>query len=79
MRAVCVIEFGAPEVLRVVELPEEHAGLGDVRIRLHAATVNPTDTGIRDGSRAETLRKDPPPYVPGMDVAGVVDEVGPGT
>lgn len=79
MRGVGVVEFGGPEVLQVVELPEVHAGPGEVRVRVHAATVNPTDTGVRDGSRAEALRKDPPPYIPGMDAAGVIDEIGPGT
>jgi NADPH:quinone reductase-like Zn-dependent oxidoreductase len=38
--------------------------------------VNPTDTYVRNGDRAEWQRKDPPPYVPGMDAAGVVDEIG---
>jgi NADPH:quinone reductase-like Zn-dependent oxidoreductase len=47
-----------------------------VRIRVHAATVNPTDTYVRNGARAESQRKDPPPYVPGMDAAGVLDEIG---
>jgi NADPH:quinone reductase-like Zn-dependent oxidoreductase len=79
MRAVGVFEFGEPDVLQVVDLPEVHAGPGEVRLRVHAATVNPTDTGIRDGSRAEALSVDPPPYVPGMDAAGVIDEVGEGT
>ena len=79
MRGVGVIEFGGPEVLRVVDLPEVHAGTGEVRLRVYAATVNPTDTGVRDGSRAEALTKDPPPYIPGMDAAGVIDEIGPGT
>lgn len=74
-----MIEFGGPEVLQIVDLPEVHAETGEVRIRVHAATVNPTDTGVRDGSRAEALRKDPPPYIPGMDAAGVIDEIGPGT
>lgn len=74
-----MIEFGGPEALQVVELPERHAGPGEVRLRVHAATVNPTDTYTRNGSRAEILRAvGPPPYVPGMDVAGVVDEVGDG-
>ena len=76
MRGVGVIEFGGPEVLQLVELPEVHAGPGELRIRVYAATVNPTDTSLRDGSRAEALRKDPPPYIPGMDVAGVIDEIG---
>lgn len=47
-----------------------------MRIRVHAATVNPTDVGLRNGSRAEALRAIPVPHVPGMDVAGVVDEIG---
>jgi len=76
MRGVGVFEFGGPEVLKVVALPEVHAGPGEIRIRVHAAAVNPTDTGIRDGVRAEALSKIPPPYIPGMDAAGVVDEVG---
>ena len=79
MRAVGVIEFGDPEVLQVVDLAEVHAGPGEVRIRVHAATVNPTDTSLRDGARAEALRNHPPPYVPGMDAAGIVDEIGAGT
>ncbi len=69
---------GAPEVLTVVDVPESHAGPGQVRIRVHAAAVNPTDTMARNGSRAEQQKVDPPPYVPGMDAAGIVDEVGPG-
>lgn len=79
MLGVGVTEFGGPDVLTVVELPEEHAGPGEVRLRVHAATVNPTDTGIRDGSRAEALSKIAPPYIPGMDAAGVIDEIGPDT
>ena len=75
MRAVGFYVHGGPEVLEVVDLPEVHAGSGQVRIRVHAVAVNPTDTMARNGSRAEQQKIDPPPYVPGMDVAGVVDEV----
>ena len=78
MRAVGVMVHGGPEALRVVDLTPVHAGPGQVRVRVHAAAVNPTDIFVRDGSRAEQQRADPPPYVPGMDAAGVVDEVGPG-
>ena len=79
MRGVGVIEFGGPEALEIVVLPEVHAGPGEVRIRNHAAAVNPTDTMLRNGSRADALRDVPPPHVPGMDAAGVIDEIGPAT
>jgi NADPH2:quinone reductase len=78
MRAVGLFTRGGPEVLQVIELPEVHTGPGQVRIRVHAATVNPTDVATRDGTRAEQQKADPPPYVPGMEAAGVVDEVGSG-
>ncbi len=78
MRGVGVIEFGGPEALQVVDLPEVDAGPGEVRMRVHAAAVNPTDTYVRNGDRAEALRRDPPPYIPGMDAAGVIDEIGAG-
>lgn len=79
MRGVGVIEFGGPEALQVVELPEVHAGPGEVRLRVYAATVNPTDTFVRGGARADALRASgPPPYIPGMDAAGVIDEIGEG-
>lgn len=79
MRVVGVEEFGGPEKLRVFEVPEPHAGPGEVRIRVHAAAVNPTDTGLRAGGYRSRLGDRKPPYVPGMDAAGVVDEAGEGT
>jgi NADPH:quinone reductase-like Zn-dependent oxidoreductase len=78
MRAVGVIEWGGPDALQVVELPDPEAGPGQLRIRVHAAAVNPTDTLLRDGGRAEQLRDVPAPHVPGMDAAGVLDQIGPG-
>ena len=78
MRAIGIMEFGGPEALELVDVPEIHAGPGEVRIKVSAATVNPTDIMTRNGTRAEQLKVDPPPYVPGMDIAGVVDEVGDG-
>ena len=78
MRAIGLKDFGGPEVLELIDLPEVHAGPGQVRIRVHAATVNPTDVMTRNGTRAEQQKVDPLPWVPGMDVAGIVDEVGEG-
>ena len=78
MRAVGLFTHGGPEVLQVIEIPEVHAGPGEVRIRVNAATVNPTDVMARNGARAEQQKADPPPYVPGMEAAGIVDEVGSG-
>ncbi|MFF3376641.1 NADP-dependent oxidoreductase [Streptomyces sp. NPDC002680] len=77
MKAIGLTAFGGPEVLRVLDLPVPEAGPGEIRIRVHAATVNPVDTLVRRGiafvSDAE------PPYVPGMDAAGVVEQIGEGT
>jgi NADPH:quinone reductase len=78
MRAVGVMVHGGPEALKVVNVPEVHTGPDQVRIRVHAAAVNPTDLFVRNGARAEQQKVDPPPYVPGMDAAGIVDEVGAG-
>lgn len=78
MKAVGVKTFGGPEALEVLELPEPQAGPGEVRIRVHAAAVNPTDTALRAGFRYGQTDQ-PPPYVPGMDAAGVIDQLGEGT
>ncbi len=79
MKAVGVQRFGGPEALEVVELQAPHPGPGEVRVRVYAAAVNPTDTLFRTGATsAQALKDRPPPYIPGMDVAGVVDEVGEG-
>lgn len=79
MKAVVVEVFGGPEVLKLVELPEPQPGKGEVRIRVHAAGVNPTDILLRSGEIAQLVPGlPPPPYIPGMDAAGVIDAVGPG-
>ncbi|KAE8764388.1 NADP-dependent oxidoreductase [Georgenia thermotolerans] len=80
MRAIGVTQFGGPDQLEVVNLPEPHAGPGEVRVRVRAATVNPTDTGLRAGLRAQALEQAGlrPPYIPGMELAGEIDEVGDG-
>jgi NADPH2:quinone reductase len=80
MRAVGVNEFGGPEKLEVVDIPEPHPRQGEVRIHVHAATVNPTDTGIRVGMYgrqfAAVVAERQPPFVPGSEAAGIISEVG---
>ncbi len=76
MRAVGVRAFGGPDALEVLDLPEPHAGVGEVRIAVRAATVNPTDRAIRTGGHPDVKGRSEFPYVPGMEVAGVVDEIG---
>ncbi|TQN37330.1 NADPH:quinone reductase-like Zn-dependent oxidoreductase [Blastococcus colisei] len=78
MRAAGVTEFGGPEALHVVDVPAEPLGAGQVRLRVQAAAVNPTDTHARSGAYADRDPVTTPPWVPGMDVAGVVTEVGEG-
>lgn len=78
MRAVGLMTHGGPEVLEVVDLQHVEVGPGQVRIRNYAAAVNPTDIVARDGTRAKAQKAFPPPYIPGMDAAGVVDQVGEG-
>ena len=76
MRAVTFSRFGGPEVLEVAELPVPEPGRGEVRIRVAAATVNPTDISFRSGRQSAQLAGLQPPYVPGMELAGVVDAAG---
>jgi NADPH2:quinone reductase len=78
MRAVGVTVFGGPEALHLVDVPAEPLGPGEVRLRVSAATVNPTDTYTRSGAYAGRDPVKSAPWVPGMDVAGVVTEVGEG-
>src|ERR687897_522711 len=77
VKAVQFSEYGEPDVLRVVDAEEPHAGPGEVRIAVRAAGVNPIDWKIRTGVVAggEPLGA---PLIPGLDAAGVVDEVGDG-
>ncbi|MFI1838474.1 NADP-dependent oxidoreductase [Streptomyces olivaceoviridis] len=78
MKAVGLLRYGGPEVLQVIERPTPHAAHGEVRLRVRAAAVNPVDTLIRTGASSVRLNGDVP-VVPGLDIAGTVDEIGPGT
>jgi NADPH:quinone reductase-like Zn-dependent oxidoreductase len=73
MKAVRFSQFGGPEVLDIVDLPEPHPGPGQIRIAVRAAGVNPSDwkkrKGLMDGELPQTV---------GHEAAGVVDELGAG-
>ncbi len=77
MHAIRLHAFGPPEHLVLDELPDLTPGDGEVRIAVEAAGVHLLDTTIR---RGEPGPLPPPelPTVPGREVAGVVDAVGPG-
>ncbi|HUO57674.1 MAG TPA: NADPH:quinone reductase [bacterium] len=75
MKAILVREFGGPEVMKLEEIPGLQPGPGQVLVSLKAAGVNPVDAYIRSGTYA---RKPALPYTPGMDGAGVVEQVGSG-
>lgn len=77
MRAVVFDRFGGPEVLHLGEVPEPTAESGQIRVRVEAVGVNPFDGKVRSGAMEDMFRTDLP-GVPGSEVAGVVDQVGPG-
>jgi NADPH:quinone reductase-like Zn-dependent oxidoreductase len=77
MKAVVIDEFGAPEVLHVTDRDLPEPGAGQVRVRVRAAGVNPVDAKIRSGE-AQQMFATKLPAVLGLEVAGTVDEVGPG-
>ena len=78
VRAVGVTEYGGPDVLRLLEVSAEPLGAEQVRVRVSAATVNPTDTALRAGLRGTGDRPAQGVDVPGMEIAGVVVERGAG-
>ena len=75
MFAVLFRSFGPPEVLESGEAPEPHAGPAQVRVAVRAAGIAPVDLGIRAGTSPSSARL-LLPHIPGVDAAGIIDEVG---
>lgn len=71
MRAIQVSEFGGPEVLELVELPDPEPGPGEVLIRVARAGINFGDTHQRENSYLAEFEV---PFVPGGEVAGVIEK-----
>src|SRR5919197_6463175 len=77
MKRVVVDHYGGPEVLRVVEDADDpRPGPGEVRVRVLAAGVSFTDSQLRAGTYIPGGPK--PPFTPGYELVGVVEELGPG-
>lgn len=74
-RAVMLTRKGGPEVLQVVELPLLPPAPGEIRIRVSAAGVGATDLMMLKGGYMFAPKI---PFVPGYEVAGTVDAIGPG-
>jgi NADPH:quinone reductase-like Zn-dependent oxidoreductase len=77
MRALQYTTYGGPEVLKWAEAPEPHAGPGEIRIEVRAASVNPIDWKTFSGAFSGGKPMEGTGYL-GYDAAGVVDEVGEG-
>lgn len=77
MKAAWYETQGTPqEAFQVGEMPDPTPGSGEVRVRMHASGVNPTDTYTRSGSRRPGMPY--PRIIPHQDGAGVIDAVGQG-
>ena len=74
-RAVMLTRKGGPEVLQVVELPIQPPAKGQLRVRVRAAGVGSTDLVMLSGGYIYAPKI---PFVPGYEVAGKVDAIGPG-
>lgn len=73
MRAIVVSDYGGPEKLELKEVPTPKPGPGEMLVKIEASGVNFIDIYHRTG-----LYKVEPPFIPGMEAAGVVVEPGPG-
>src|SRR5438067_1490744 len=75
MKRVVVGHYGGPEVLQVVEEDDPRPGPGEVRVRVLAAGVSFSDALLRAGTY---LGGPKPPFTPGYELVGIVEELGPG-
>jgi NADPH:quinone reductase-like Zn-dependent oxidoreductase len=73
MKGIQYTEFGGPEVLGLVELPDPEPGPGQIRVAVRAAGINPIDWKVRSGAMGGEL-----PKRTGQEVSGVVDRLGDG-
>jgi NADPH:quinone reductase-like Zn-dependent oxidoreductase len=75
MRAAVVRTWGAPEAVGVEEMADPEPGPGELLVRVESAAVNYPDVLIAANKYQVSI---PPPFIPGSEWAGVVENVGPG-
>ena len=75
MREVVVLRHGSPDVMELQQRAALEPGPGEVRIRVKAAGVNYADILARQGVHADMPK---PPFVPGSEVSGYIEAIGPG-
>ncbi|HEU4394776.1 MAG TPA: zinc-binding dehydrogenase [Planctomycetota bacterium] len=75
MKAVVIRKHGGTEVLEIEDRPVPEPGPGEVRVRVRAVALNHLDVWVRRGIPGHPF---PLPIVPGCDVAGEVEAIGPG-
>lgn len=77
IQAIRVHSYGDADQLKLEHIQRPEPQAGEVLVQVHAAGVNPIDWKVRQGLRKDILQMQFP-YIPGMEIAGVVREVGPG-
>jgi NADPH:quinone reductase-like Zn-dependent oxidoreductase len=75
--AIVMTGYGPPEVLKWAQVPRPELGEGQIRIKVKAAGISPTDLALRAGYLKDSIPL-PPDAVLGFEVAGTVDAAGPG-
>ncbi len=77
MKAIAFQNYGNVEQLIEIELPQPEATENKILVEIYATSVNPFDAKLREGLMKERMHL-PLPFIPGLDLAGVIRAVGPG-
>lgn len=78
MKGVLISEYGDANKLQLTDVPTPNPGAGEVLVKLHFSGVNFTDVYTRRGIyRASHTYQNKPPFIPGMEGAGIIEAVGP--
>jgi NADPH:quinone reductase-like Zn-dependent oxidoreductase len=75
MKAILFDQHGTPDVLRHTDVPEPEPRFGEVLVAVHACALNHLDLWVRQGIPGLQI---PLPHIPGSDIAGVIEKIGPG-